>query len=327
MKNKIAFMITLLVMSASFLLAQTSAEVLKLSLAEAQKYALDNNLSVSSARQDIEIARRRTWEAISQMLPQINGSASLNDNLKLMTTLLPGEIIGQPGELIPVQFGSKFNSGFGADASMVLFNGQAIVGLQMAKLAQNLAAVGVEQSEQDVKESVTNTYYLILISEESMRIIDGNIADLNETLRSTRAMLSVGMAEATDVDQMVSVVSMMQNTKSSMERTIELSYNMLRFQLGLSPEMQIELTETLDNIIVSTDVAQLVNTEFDLNNNISYKLIEGQEKMSELSVKLEKSTVLPSVATFYAYNKNGQGDKLGDLQWFQNSMLDRKSVV
>lgn len=321
MKNKIAFMITLLVMSASFLLAQTSAEVLKLSLAEAQKYALDNNLSVSSARQDIEIARRRTWEAISQMLPQINGSASLNDNLKLMTTLLPGEIIGQPGELIPVQFGSKFNSGFGADASMVLFNGQAIVGLQMAKLAQNLAAVGVEQSEQDVKESVTNTYYLILISEESMRIIDGNIADLNETLRSTRAMLSVGMAEATDVDQMVSVVSMMQNTKSSMERTIELSYNMLRFQLGLSPEMQIELTETLDNIIVSTDVAQLVNTEFDLNNNISYKLIEGQEKMSELSVKLEKSTVLPSVATFYAYNKNGQGDKLGDLQWFPNSML------
>lgn len=314
-------MIMLLVMSASILSAQTSVGVLKLSLAEAQKYALDNNLSVSLAKQDIEIARRKTWEAISQMLPQISGSASLNDNLKLMTTLLPGEIVGQPGELIPVQFGSQFNSSFGADASMVLFNGQAIVGFQMAKLAQKLATVGVEQSEQDVKESVINTYYLILISEESMRIIDGNIEALNETLRSTRAMLSVGMAEATDVDQMVSNVSMMQNTRSSMERTIELSHNMLRFQLGLSPETKIELTETLDNIIASTDVAQLVNTEFNLNNNISYKLIEGHEEMSQLSLKLAKSSILPSVATFYAYNKNGQGDKLGDLRWFPNSML------
>ena len=51
-------------------------------------------------------------------------------------------------------------------------------------------------------------------------------------LASTEAMYSVGMAEATDVDQMRSNVSMLKNTRSSMERNMELNYNMLRFLLG-----------------------------------------------------------------------------------------------
>jgi len=321
MKNKIAGVIIFMMLSVVAVKGQASRVVLNLSLSEAQNYAMDNNLAVSSARHDIEIARLRTWEAISQVLPQVSGNASLNDNLKLMTTLLPGEIVGQPGELIPVQFGSQFNSSFGADASMVLFNGQVLVGIQMAKLGQKIAGMGVEQSEQDTREAVISNYYLILVSEESMRIIDGNIAALNETLRSTRAMYSVGMAEATDVDQMQSNVTMMQNTRSSMERTIELSYNMLRFQLGVDPDAEINLTESLDSIIESTDIEHLIATEFDLNRNISFRLISGQERLSELTVKLEKTTVLPSLATFYSYNKNGQGDKIGDLQWFPNSML------
>ena len=47
-------------------------------------------------------------------------------------------------------------------------------------------------------------------------------------------MFSAGMAESTDVDQMISNVTMVENTRSSLERTIELNYNLLRFQLGVS---------------------------------------------------------------------------------------------
>ena len=72
-----------------------------------------------------------------------------------------------------------------------------------------------------------------------MRLLDGNIANLNETLKSTRAMFSAGMAESTDVDQMVSNVNMVENSRSSLERTIELNYNLLRFQLGVPATTKI----------------------------------------------------------------------------------------
>ncbi len=52
-------------------------------------------------------------------------------------------------------------------------------------------------------------------------------------LNQHRAMYSAGMAEATDVDQMVSNVKMVENSRSSLQRTIELNYNLLRFQLGV----------------------------------------------------------------------------------------------
>jgi outer membrane protein len=249
MKTKIVNLIVLLLMSAPLVSAQSEGEELRLSLAEAQKYAIDNNMAIASVRYDIESSKLALWEAISAGLPQLNGSASLNDNLKLMTTLLPGEFVGQPGTKVPVQFGSKYNSSFGAQASMLLFSGQYIVGIQTATLAQKLTGLNVDKTEQDTKEGVVMSYYLILISEESMKILEGNIAALDETLRSTRTMLAAGMAEATDVDQMVSNVSMMENTKSSMERTLELNYNMLRFQLGVTAGTKLILTESLESIV------------------------------------------------------------------------------
>jgi outer membrane protein TolC len=321
MKTKIVTFIVLLLMSAPIVSAQTEGEEMRLSLAEAQQYAIDNNLAITSARYDTETSKLALWEAISAGLLQVNGSASLNDNLKLMTTLLPGEFVGQPGTKVPVQFGSKYNSSFGAQASMLLFSGQYIVGIQTATLAQKLTGLNIDKTEQDTREGVIMSYYLILISEESMKILDGNIAALDETLKSTRNMFAAGMAEATDVDQMVSNVSMMENTKSSMERTLELNYNMLRFQLGVPAGTKIVLTESLESIVEKTDIAQLMDMDFNIKENVGYKLIEGQEQMSELSLKMQKASVLPTLSTFYSYSKSGMGDKLGELEWFPNSML------
>ena len=322
MKPLTIIVMTLLIMlSSTSIRAQASQGELTLSLKEAQDYALNNNLAVVSARYDVESSRYILWEAISAGVPQVNASASLNDNLKLMTTLLPGEFFGQPGTKIPVQFGSKYNSSFGAQASLLLFNAPYLVGVQTSQLAGKLNELNLERTEQETREAVIMSYYLILISEESMNILDGNIAALKETLQSTRTMLSAGMAEATDVDQMESNVSMMRNTKSSMERTLELNYNMMRFQLGVSPETRLVLTESLASVIASTDVSRVLETEFNLNRNVNYRLIESQEQMSELSLKMQKATVLPTLSGFYSYSKSGMGDKLNDLQWFPNSML------
>jgi outer membrane protein TolC len=106
-----------------------------------------------------------------------------------------------------------------------------------------------------------------------------------------------------------------------MERTLELNYNMLRFQLGVSAETKLTLTESLGSIVASTDVASVLATEFNVSNNINYKLLEGQEQMSELTLKMQKASTLPTLSTFYSYSKSGMGDKLNDLQWFPNSML------
>jgi outer membrane protein TolC len=315
MKNRFLTTVSLLLLPVAVINAQENSE-LKLSLKEAQDYALAYNKSIKSAKYDIEASRYGLWEAISAGLIQVNTSAAINDNLIIMT-----RIIDMNGVQTAFKFGTTYDLSYGVTASTAIFNAPYIVGIQTASLAKKLSGLNVDRAEQDTKESVIMSYYLILVSVESMKILDGNIAVLNETLKSIRSMLSAGMAEATDVDQMVSNVSMMENTKSSMERTLEVNYNMLRFLLGVSPETRIILTESLESIVEKVDIAQILSTGFEVKENLNYKLVASQEQMSELSLKMQKSTVMPSLSGFYTYSENGMGNKLNSLSWFPNSII------
>lgn len=317
----LAISLSFILAAGSALSAQDAPASLSLTVDEAVEYALSNNRSVTSARFDLMASDKSYIEALSAGLPSVNGSGGLNDNLKLMTTLLPGEMFGQPGVKIPVTFGSKYNTSYGVSASTALFNAPWIIGVRTAKLATDLSAKSLEQTEIDTRESVVNIYYLILISRNTLDVIEANLGNLNELLASTQAMYSVGMAEATDVDQMKSNVSTLKNTKSSMERALEVNFNMMRFLLGVGRETEIVLTQSLDNIIDQVDIEFLLAQDFTMEDNVSYQLVEGQVRMSELSLSGAKASVLPTLSASVYYNQTGMGDKLNDLQWFPNSVL------
>jgi outer membrane protein len=319
-KRELLTALLLIFFSGNIIMAQESSAELKLSLKEAQDYAIWHNKMVASARMDVEASKIALWETISNALPQVNASASFTDNLKLMTTLIPGDFFGQPGTVIPVTFGQQFNSGASIQATLLLFNAQLYIGIETSKLANRLTEESLVRSELDTRESVSTAYFLILVAEESLKILDANITNLTETLKSTRAMYSAGMAESTDVDQMVSNLTTVENSRSSLMRTIELNYNLLRFQLGVGVETKIILKETLENLTAEINVEALLNQQFDHNQNVNFKLIEGQEQMSALALKTQKASVLPTLAGFYNYGTNGMGNKVNDLRWFQNSM-------
>jgi len=319
-KKKILSLISAFLISCGAVSAQQNSSVLELTLKQAQDYAVSNNRAVISARLDVEASRTAIWETISSALPSIEGSASFADNLKLMTTLLPGEFFGKPGEKIPVTFGSKFNTSASVQASLLIFNAPLYLGIATTKLANKLSEQNLYKTELDTRESVSTAYFLILVTEESLRILDGNIANLNETLNSTKAMYKVGMAESTDVDQMASNVTMTENSRSSLLRSLELNYNLLRFQLGVPADTEIKLLETLESLTAGINVEELLSQEFNVENNIDYQLIRGQEQISELAVKSQKASTLPTLAGFYNVGTNGMGDKVGDQRWFDNSM-------
>jgi len=313
-------LIIILMFAVQLSTAQDRANDLALSLKEAQDYALQNNKMIRASRLDVESARMSTWDAKSSGLPKVDATASLMNNLKLATMLIP-DFTGMSDEKIPVQFGSQFNTSYGFQITQLIFSGSYFVGIQTAKLAESLSEQGLEKSELSIKESVITTYYLILITEESIRVINENIDNLNEILVSTRSMYEVGMAEATDVDQMQSTLTMITNSRKSMERNLEVSYNLMRFQLGLDTDAGIVLTQTLDDFVDEVNVAALSMQDFSIQNNIDYRLLSSQEELGELSVKMQKSTVLPTLSGFYQYNQSGQADKLNQLDWYGSQVL------
>ena len=315
-RRLIAFVLIFAAVAGSNLKAQDTPQALSLSVDQAVEYALDHNRSVAAARYDLLASEKGVWEAMAAGLPSIDASASLSYNLAIMT-----RIINFGGTPTPFKFGTNYDASIGASLSTVVFNAPWLVGVQTAKMASTLARQGLAQTTLDTKENIRNVYFLILTLTESMKVVDGNLENLNAILASTKAMYSVGMAEATDVDQMQSTVTMLENSKSSMLRTLEVNYNMMRFLLGVPGGTGLTLTDNLDGITAQIDVDALLADEFRIEDNISYQLIESQHAMSELALKSAKASTLPSLAGSIYYNRNGMGDELMHMQYFPYSAV------
>lgn len=319
--NRKFLLISFLSILSTVILNAQEAKELTLSLEQAREYAVRNNKMMISSRYDVEASRAAIWETISNALPSVSGTGTFTDNLKLMTTLLPGEIFGMPGEFIPVRFGQQFNTSASIQANLLIFNAPLYIAIQTTKLANSLSEKNLIKTELDTRESVASAYFLILISEKSLEIINQNIANLQETLKATKAMLAAGMAEQTDVDQMASNLNMVENSRSSLERTIEVNYNLMRFQLGLAPETGIILSQDMETLTDEIKVEALLSQNFDISKNVDYSLFADQEKMSAFELKTSKASVLPTLAGFYSYGVNGMGDRISEQRWFQNSMV------
>ena len=135
-KSKLALFIFSLFMGIVSLTGQNAP--MQLSLEQAINIALQQNKSMQTASMDTIIAKRSRWETISNYLPKATGSVNWSDNLELATVLLPGVMIGQPGEYIPVQFGMEYQMSWAIQAQQVIFSAPLIVGIQLSNVSKDM---------------------------------------------------------------------------------------------------------------------------------------------------------------------------------------------
>ncbi len=187
-------------------------------------------------------------------------------------------------------------------ASQVIFSGQLLMGIKAAKTGIALVEKGLINSELETKAYVANAYYSVLIVEKTLDIIDNNLKNIESLMKKTEALYKAGVVEQTDVDQLRIQVNTLQNTKLSMERTVDVTYNLLKFQLGLDIEEGLVLSSDLDSIVISAQADTIQNLMFDVATNTTYQLLEQQVELSKKMVNMEKMAYMPTLAAFYSYN-------------------------
>lgn len=287
------FSFVLLLCYAFSLSAQTTNY--SFSLEQAIDFALENNKTIQSSGKDIEIADKQRWQAIAAGLPQINATADYTTMFNYKMEMNMGEVTMS----IPM----KDQSNVVGSLQQLIFNGQYIQGILISKVAQQLAQQSSVLTELDVKENVSNAYYLILITEESKKIVELNLEDLEIVLEHTQSMHEVGMAEITDVDQLRITVSQLKNALSSLNNNINLNYNLLRFHLGIHPTDEVHLTNSLSYFLEQQAYNYLLNERFDINQNIQYQLMETQEELSKKNVGMQKWAFAPNIVGVYSYTE------------------------
>lgn len=287
--------ILLLLLAVFAFLGVNAQDKLTLSLIEARTYAIEFNKVVKNAELAVQEAQKVVNESISTGLPQADAAIDYSNFLGAEMEFSFQE--GAPPQKIPFDPTSNLN----LTVSQLIFNGNYIVGLQAAKLYKEITETSYLKTEQEIKEQVTKSYYNALISDLSIGIILNNLENTKDIFDKTKAMASVGMAEKLDVDQFEVQVTSLENALKSAERQKELSFNLLRFQLGVPVETAIELTDSINGMLDEFEYQVLVGTDFSLHDNLDYQIMLKQEKLSDKQVSLQKMNYLPTITGFYRY--------------------------
>lgn len=294
-------------------------------LKEAQEFAVLHSYDSIKSLLDVEAAKKKLKETLADGFPQVNSNINYLNNLELATILIPDFIGGDPSKKIPVQFGTQHNANFSLTVDQKIFDVSYIVGLNTSKIYQQLADQSYERTQLDVKETVTNTYFLILVSQETQRIIQANIDNLEQTLYEISESYKEGFVEKTDVDMIQISVTGMKNSLQNVQKQTEVAYKLLKFQMGLDLEQHIEVTENLEDILRHIDIQESISAEFDLSQNIDYQLLNTQEKLAEMAHKNTKASYWPSVSAFYTYQQAAQRNAFNffdfEKDWFRSQIL------
>ena len=297
----ILFLIIFLVISNFYLHAQRS-----LTLKECINYSNTNNSNIKIASHDVTISQKNVNEQIGTMLPQIDASGTYTDNLKLNTTVLPGELMGQPGTQIPVTMGTKHNLSASVQLTQKIFDPTFGIALNAAKISKQLSEQTLTKTSEQTAYNISIAYYQTLVIEKQMNSLRATLVASEKLLESTELRHKNGMAKKVDVDK---IRVSYNNTKSQLQQS-ELSYsqslNTLKYPMGMPVDSSIVLLDTVLTVDIQT--IEIQPDSFSIENHIDYQLQKTNLSIYEMDKKRNVAGYLPSLSFNANYGYSAMRD-------------------
>ena len=269
--------------------AQDGPDRMAFSLSEAQQYAIDHNRTLANASIDIQKAQAGRWRAIAAMLPQVAASGSYSNSLGYKMDLGPMQISMPPYMTFNV-------------STTVALNGAQVVSLGISEISRRMADITLEKTEKQISDQVETLYFSALVTEETIRLLEENLASMKKLHQITQNSVDVGVAEQTDADQLQVQVATMEGTIKSSQRSLEMLYNSLRLQLCLEDDVDIVLTQGIDDLLNMRTTSDLLASDFDIEQNYDYRLLKENTELARKQIALTGWTNGPTVSVYHQFN-------------------------
>src|SRR5690606_24020067 len=198
------------------------------------------------------------------------------------------------------------------------------VALQASKVVEQGARFDVQRSEIEVRRDVAQAYYGVLVTQETIEILEENIQSLQKNFKETRALYDNGFVEEQDVDQLELLVTGLENTLNRTERQYILAKMLLNFNLGRYIESEIELTDETEELMVSQEVIQ--ESSFKLDANVNFQYVQTLERGAELSIKNEKWKYAPTISGFVRHGQSTFTDDLDQTFDFNHYWIPNTAI-
>ncbi|MBK9357451.1 MAG: TolC family protein [Bacteroidales bacterium] len=240
-------------------------------------------------------------------LPQISGTGSFQNFLKLPTQLIPGEFFGEPGTLIPVQFGTNYNMSGGIQVSQLIYNQSFLVSLRISRRLLEQGSIEIEKSRENTVYDVAQLYYMALLTGQLTENLAETLAKLDTLTDIAKVHLENQLILQVDYDRISVNRANLQTEVSNLKLMLIQQLNMLKYFTGIPTE---------DSILLTTTVFDKLTMDLNLlsrDNHLSLREIDQQKKLLELQMELGHAQGIPYLAAFGDFSYNSQQNEFNKL--------------
>lgn len=314
----------------------------ELTIDQVIQLAVVNNPQIKRAILSVETADEQVKLAWSEVLPDVTSSATFTRNIEIPVNFVPATFFdpnADPGELIPLQFGTDNNWQGGLTVSQNIFRGEAIVGISSSSVFKSLQVETLRSAAQQVITQARKTFHAVLIAEEQLRLQEATINRIRENLQENRSRNEAGLIEEYDVLRLEVQLANQEPQLKDAQLAVEEAYRNLKEAMALPLDMPIEIignlgayhinnppavmgeNEDIYELVQATPVPMLSQEEaLDVmrGKRGDLRVLEAQENLKVREIKAIKSRFLPTITA--DYNLQWTAAQPGTPRPFENAV-------
>lgn len=299
----------LLVLSAAltmFMASSAYAETVHMDLPEAMQRAFDTNPDIAIAQYNFDAARAN-YNAARESYG-ISISANHNTGRSGYDDLQENKMLGVWSKNI----GNSHSNG--VSASMPIFTGGRLEGsAKQAKAAYKIAKVGIQQSYNDMRDTVTTGYFNVLQARNMEKLCTESVDRLTDHLKNVQAQYDVGVVAKVDVLRSeVEVASAVQKWLQAKNAAEIAEANMNRI-VGLPLDTSLDLVDNLNYTSCEYDLPYCL--DYSVKNRPEYEIAKQNVEAAKGSLISAKAGHMPQVSASASQkwsDKNWPGDENGN---------------
>ena len=280
---------------------------------QAQEYALVHSYTLRNQQYEIEKAQKQILETASLFLPQVSANFGLQLNPILQPVGFDASVPIFPGQPVDPNAegfnyitlgGGKWQTSAGVSANWLIGSYSNFLARKGSEVLKEINSLSKEEAELQVNADVAKAFNRVLLTEESVQLLEDDLASLQKNLYETRQLFENGFVEEQDVDQIDFLASNINNMLENAKRQRILAMQFLKFQMGIPLEEEIRVEGSLDESLnkVERELINIEEKKLDLENHVTYKLANTRYRGSVLQYKNEKADFYPTLGFAANYN-------------------------
>ena len=308
----------------------TLPEPVCITLDDALKIALSENVTVKVADKEIErtgYARKGTY---SSLFPQIDVSGAYQRTIKKQVMYMDfdmdalGGMTGGSGEseqALDMDGGlevGRWNTwSAGVQASMPLVNAQLWKSIGISGLDVELAVEKARSSRLDMVTSVKNAYYSVLLAKEAFdvyrEVYENAVKNYEETEKKYNAQKASEFDLVRAKTNVANAVPDVYNAESS----VILALWQLNAVIGVDLDENIDVTGSLIDYSEDMSYDIGITDSVSLDHNTTMKQLAIQAEQLAESVRLQKYAYIPTLSAAFSFSLNAMTNdfKFSQYRW------------